>query len=130
MFRLQAERVLRLKHILSIWNRLSIEKARKLSLLGQVCALQYYLFGYVISILLQIPFSSLRDEFLEAISEDERKEIESSCDHFPVEKVLGYLHEFILFFLAEKGSDIKNFGCVLLYFLKCDNYTQYISHPS
>ena len=72
--------------------------------------IQYYLFGYVISILLQIPFSSLRDEFQEAISEEERKEIESSCDHFPVEKVLGYLHEFILFFLRERGGEVKDFG--------------------
>ena len=74
--------------------------------------IQYYLFGYVVSILLQIPFSSLRDEFLEAINEDERKEIQSSCNHFPVEKVLGYLHEFILFFLKERGSELKDYGSV------------------
>ena len=58
----------------------------------------------------QIPFSCLRDKFQESVSEEERRQIEQSCDHFPVEKVLVYLHEFILFFLLEKGDDVKEYG--------------------
>ena len=60
-------------------------------------------------LLFQIPFSSLRDEFQEAVTEEERRKIEQSCDHFPVEKVLVYLHEFILFFVRERGDEEKDY---------------------
>ncbi|KAI6647030.1 E3 ubiquitin-protein ligase [Oopsacas minuta] len=88
----RAETVLYLKHIISFWTLLSIEKARKLSLLGQ------------------IPFSSLRDEFQEVVSKEEAQQITRTCDKFPVAKILMYLHEFILFFLRERDVDEKNFG--------------------
>ena len=59
---------------------------------------------------LQIPFSSLRDEFQEALSEEESRQIEHSCVHFAVEKILVHLHEFILFFLKERDGEIKDYG--------------------
>ena len=59
---------------------------------------------------MQIPFSSLKEEFLQLITEDETQEIIRSCDHFPVEKMLVYLHEFILFFVRDRDVDEKNFG--------------------
>ena len=113
---LQAEGVLYLKHILSFWSLLSIEKARKLSIRGQVCMCNiisnsfHLLHVGTTVVLFQIPFSSLRDEFQEAVTEEERRQIEQSCDHFPVEKVLVYLHEFILFFVRERGDEEKNYG--------------------
>ncbi|KAI6652351.1 E3 ubiquitin-protein ligase [Oopsacas minuta] len=88
----RAEAVLYLKHIISFWNLLSIEKARKLSILGQ------------------IPFSSLSDEFQEDLSMEDKMQIELCCEKFSVEKVLTYLHEFILFFVREKGPDQRNYG--------------------
>ena len=60
-------------------------------------------------LLFQIPFSSLRDEFQGAVTEEERRQIEQSCDHFPVQKILVYLHEFILFFVRERGDEEKEF---------------------
>ena len=63
-------------------------------------------------LILQIPFSSLKEEFLELTTEDETLEIIRSCDHFPVEKILVYLHEFILFFVRDRSDDQKNFGLV------------------
>ena len=69
----------------------------------------------------QIPFSSLKDEFREAVSEEERIKIEQSCDQFPVEKVLVHLHEFILLFLRERGNEEKNFGLVILPCIIVDN---------
>ncbi|KAI6656630.1 E3 ubiquitin-protein ligase [Oopsacas minuta] len=89
-----------LKHVISFRNLLSIEKARKLSLQGQ------------------IPFSSLKNEFQEVVSEEERKLIQESCKHFPVDKIMTYLHEYIIFFLQDRDSEEKAYGlreCVEIY---------------
>eukprot|EP00800_Vazella_pourtalesii_P008402 TRINITY_DN2208_c0_g2_i2.p1 TRINITY_DN2208_c0_g2~~TRINITY_DN2208_c0_g2_i2.p1 ORF type:complete len:499 (+),score=128.74 TRINITY_DN2208_c0_g2_i2:191-1687(+) len=90
----RAEGVLCLKHILSFWSLLSIERARHLSNLGQ------------------IPFSSLNDEYQDILSDKEKKQIERTCDrdNFSIGPILTYLHEFIVFFLGEKGSDEKGYG--------------------
>ena len=66
-----------------------------------------------ISDIVQVPFSSLREEFLEGVSEEEIKQLEHSCDHYPIEKVLLYLHDFILFFVRDRDDDEKNFGSVV-----------------
>ncbi|KAI6647050.1 E3 ubiquitin-protein ligase [Oopsacas minuta] len=89
-----------LKHVISFRTHLSIEKARKLSLQGQ------------------IPFSSLKNEFQEVVSEEERKLIQESCKHFPVDKIMAYLHEYIIFFLQDRDSEEKAYGlreCVEIY---------------
>ncbi|KAI6655776.1 E3 ubiquitin-protein ligase [Oopsacas minuta] len=88
----RAESALRLKHILSFWEFMSIEKARKLCLHGQ------------------IPFSSLKDEFQEVVSDKEKRQIIRSCTHFPVEKILVFLHDFILFFVRVRDAEEKDFG--------------------
>ncbi|KAI6655769.1 E3 ubiquitin-protein ligase [Oopsacas minuta] len=88
----RAEGNVSLKHILSFWRFLSIEKASKLSIIGQ------------------IPFSSLRDEFREVVSKEEKEQIQSSCDHFPVDKILVFLHDFILFFVRERDAEESNYG--------------------
>lgn len=58
----------------------------------------------------KIPFSSLRDDFQKEVSGEERIQIEQSCNYFPVEKILAYLHDFILFFVRERDAEEKNYG--------------------
>ena len=44
------------------------------------------------------------------MSREEKIQIEQSCNYFPVEKMLVYLHDFILFFVRERDVEEKNYG--------------------
>ena len=50
------------------------------------------------------------------MSDKEKKQIERTCDrdNFSIGPILTYLHEFIVFFLGEKGSDEKGYGWGLI----------------
>ena len=52
------------------------------------------------------------EEFQEEVSETERKEIEISCQHFKVDIMLRYPHDFILFFVRENDYVKRDYGLV------------------
>ena len=55
---------------------------------------------------------------MENVNEKEKIQLEASCKHFKMEKILIFLQDFILFFTVG-AKDNAHFGCVMYALLSC-----------
>ena len=86
----QAQEYCTLGHILSLWETLSVELARQLTLNGQE------------------PFDLKKEEFLEPLGVGNQRDLDKCLRFFNLEQLLGTLYEFTETYIKHSPSSEKD----------------------